>query len=175
MIDEVSVERVGQKDAAGLLGVSDRALRGWEKEDWWEPEFRTGEGYDVPAIQRAKEVHGKKGSTDYDRVREMAREKHLEELETIRLNRRRKEREEAAELNILPLDEYEEFCVELLSVLRHELLGIEREMLKHLPPEVHDVIFVEEPGEPAELQKLIRNAIKRVETRLADGPEVGEM
>lgn len=42
-----------QLDAAAKLGVTVVTLRAWVRQPWWNPEFKTSEGYDCDAIRAA--------------------------------------------------------------------------------------------------------------------------
>ena len=62
-----------QGDASVALGVTARTLIQWERLEWWKPEFRTKQGYDVEAIKEAypgtrKTAEHEKFTTDSRRI-----------------------------------------------------------------------------------------------------------
>lgn len=121
-----------QKDAAEKLGIKPSSLRAWMK----EPGFPdTTHGYDVVAIQRWRDAHGKKGSEDGDKMQELKLAREAMRLRLDRVKADEAEREaEVQKGNILPRDEFTLTLRELITQCRTRLTtDLPRELAKRFP------------------------------------------
>jgi len=62
---------VNRKQAATALGITDRQLGNWSKEDWFPAAGRSGDQWHVSAIRRARDEQGRKGSPQNSRREEI--------------------------------------------------------------------------------------------------------
>lgn len=151
-----------QKQAAGLLGITDRALREWMK----EPGFPTWEaGYNIHQIQTWAEGRGRKNSSKAQRMvalEEAIKEQKLRR-ETLLANKLAREEEEAKG-NILRRDEWETFSREQITVARDRLALIPRELCRYVPEKYHKTI-------QGEGEKIIQKILDELAKNFEEGQE----
>lgn len=117
-----------QLDAAAKLGVTVVTLRAWVRQPWWNPEFKTSEGYDCEAIKAANPNTA------------VQSDKHRHDGNTRRLN----EGIKSLDLALRQLD-YKERSGELVAV--EWVIAFLRETESMLVASVLDI--------PAKLSKLV--------------------
>lgn len=153
---------VEQKEAARLLGITDRSLRDWMKKpafpDW-------SAGYDIAAIRQWAEARSLKNSQKSKSLEQLEREIKQEKLRLERAKADKAEREnEIAAGNVLPRDEYETFVREVISVARDRLTLIPRDLCRYVPEKYHKVL-------QREGAKVIANITDSIAEALSQGPD----
>jgi transposase-like protein len=104
-----------QKEAARRLGITPRALRDWAKEPGF-PDWSAG--YDLQAIRRWRDQHGRKGSDDDGTSRKLKLAIAAEKLRQAKLETRKRELDlQTKEGQLLPRQAVETFASTLLSAL----------------------------------------------------------
>jgi hypothetical protein len=106
---------IEQKEAARILGITDRQLRNWKD----LPGFPSWEaGWDLDAITRWRDEEGKKGSLENDARKDLRNQLDLEELEQSKLKTiRERRRLELEEKELLPRRGVELFASTVLTSL----------------------------------------------------------
>ena len=73
-----------QIEAAKSLGISSRQLRSWAVADWFPRDGRTGDGWNVEAISKARDVEGLKGSVVKTERQERRSKRERLDIEILR-------------------------------------------------------------------------------------------
>lgn len=169
-----------RKEVAELFGVTERAVAYWQQEAWWQPEFRTEEGYDCDAIREARRSTPRAGTGELQEARakiRVAREKiDLDIRQAEFRERQRKEQQQLGKL--LPADVYAEFLRELLGLIRRGLEELPYKTSQEVPPRVRKYFYVDpatndrrkHPRSPALLQRQVQRLITDIERWLRQDP-----
>ena len=167
-----------QTTAAEMLRITPRRLREMESAPWWQPEFRTEDGYAVCDIVRAQYEHsGGTDDADLKARREVAETERAEyerdqhELKAWELARQKAERLR----NILPASVYQRFLRELLGMIRQRLTDLPYRLSKSATPAQRKLIYVPEkkikrPNDAAPLQREITKLLDEIQ-RWLDGTD----
>ncbi len=121
-------------DAAKALGITERRLYAMVKSSpWWEPRFKSDQGWDVGAIsqaQRAFHADGPSGhgGNEWTKKAQEAKAKILE----LQLHERELKFAEIR-ANILPRQVYEEFKADLMAFLKRAADEIPKRLLQRVP------------------------------------------
>jgi phage terminase Nu1 subunit (DNA packaging protein) len=151
-----------QKEAARILGITDRALRDWIRKPGF-PDHSAG--YDIAAIRRWADARSLKNSSkakNREYIEQQIQEQKLR-LETAKADKAERENEIAAG-NVLPRDEYETFVREVISVARDRLTLIPRDLCRYVPEKYHKVL-------QREGAKVIANITDSIAEALSQGPD----
>lgn len=55
-----------QAKAAAALGVTAQTLVNWKRQDWWDPDWHTAEGYDIEAIKKRPDAEAQSERKELD-------------------------------------------------------------------------------------------------------------
>lgn len=105
---------IEQKEAARVLGVTDRTLREWRTD---HPDFPDcSAGYDTDAITAWRDAHAKKGSETDSAMLKLKLAQKAEELKQARIETQTKEHKlKVTEGELLPRPAYELFLATILA------------------------------------------------------------
>ena len=147
-----------QKEAAEKLGITDRALRQWVKEDGF-PDCSAG--YDVAAIRTWREALGRKGSTVDRRVKRLKLRALREQVRIKTAEADKREREEnEAKGNILNRETYELYVIECEQKARDRLLRLPKLLCRCVPKKFHATLQREADSE---LRKILEELVRDLE------------
>lgn len=107
-----------RRQAAKLLGVTERQLGTWFNEPWFPPDGRTKVGWDVAAIRKARDAMGLKGSETSEKARQIKLARDAEALKQAQIiTRERTLKLQERERSLLSRRGWELFAAELLTGL----------------------------------------------------------
>ena len=164
-----------------MLQLSPARLRQMENEpaQWWTPDLRTDEGYDVCGVIRSQMAWHAGEQTD----EELSARKFLAEVERAEFQRNCEElkawelerQKSINQNNILPADVYQEFIREFLGMVRSSLAEMPAALADHVRPQDRKLFYVPPAKQKSErdaspLQKSIRKLLADVEHWLSQDP-----
>ncbi|WP_437224997.1 hypothetical protein SH661x_000414 [Planctomicrobium sp. SH661] len=135
-----------RKDAAKLLGITDRQLGNWVHEEWFPPNGKTKAGWDIELIRQCQEAAGKKGSELSDEAKRISLEEKKEKLGRIKIQRAREQlRLDRERGKVIPRPGVELFASTILTELA--------DWCDQLPDLIANTV-------PAKLRKQLKNRIR---------------
>jgi hypothetical protein len=160
---------IGESEAAAELGIADRTLRFWTKEDWFPADSRriwkpaTGKAFPLYHVERIRAAAPAKGGGDpatrEQRGHKLSAETRIAEAKAAQL-----ERQVAMEAGtVVPKAEVELYLYELNTVVRDRIASFPHELASVVPDDLQGRLLAEVPGlVPQKYRPAVQEALRRL-------------
>lgn len=147
-------------EAAKALGITERRLYAMVKSSpWWEPRFKSDQGWDVGAISQAQRAFHADGPSGHG-GNEWTQRSQAAKAKIAELQLQEKELElDKVRANILPRQVYEQFHADLFAILKRAADEIPKRLLRKAPKAARSVCWNANGNSPVqrEFEKLLQD------------------